>query len=754
MPSTPDEVPASHLFDEATRRYSQAWTRINQMIRQGVSWSGHERNCCFLNKRTTEFADIAALSGLDFLDDGRASAAVDWDHDGKLDLWLSNRTGPRVRFMHNEFNSKQHFLAFKLEGSQCNRDAIGARLEITLKNSSDMPLVRTLHAGEGYLGQSDKWIHFGLGTADQIEKLVVHWPGKDHNNPEGEVFTDIKVDDHYQIVQGSSVASSWPLPERNIALTSTQLEATKENGVSRTFFSARIPLPPLRYESIAEERAAVVKGPLRKPLLVNFWGSWCPSCLVELADFRDHQTEIEEANLDILALSVDQGNGDLATHRATAQKTLTRIRFPFQHGLVHPRLLEEIQFLHDLSFDQYLPLPMPTSLLLDKHGDLAALYRGPVSCEQLLEDVRSLDSKEVGMPQASLPFTGIWHSPPSPTSRILPIATMLIDMELLEDAIEFIERHETELATDLEYPDLLSRMAIMFAEKGNKQAAEEQYRALVRAIPDHAPSLYNLAILLKDRGELQEALELLQKAKEVQPEFQEVSMALGIILELQEKHDEALIQFTEVLHLNPKHVDAQLNVAILLYRQGQSEKSRSHFEQALLLDPSLVPALYYLGLLDQDQGDLGPALDNFRALLKLDENHTMAHYHTGFILQQQGKNDAAISHYRKAAQNKPDLLELYNNLAWLLATAPNLDDRQGREAVRYAIIAAKATDYSEPAILDTLAAAYAEAGQFQEAVQTAEKGIKLARSSQQEELATKIEQRLQLYKNEKPFQGQ
>ena len=184
------QSPADISDSDAVFRYRKAWAAINALIVQGRTLSGRERNCAFLNTGGPQFADVSAASGLDFQDDSRAVAIVDWDFDGRQDLWTTNRSGPWLRLLRNQCQTDHHFLAVKLQGTQCNRDAIGARVEVVLKTdggeqraegggghfasrisdpaSPNIPatrLIKTLRAGEGFLSQSSKWIHFGLGQS-------------------------------------------------------------------------------------------------------------------------------------------------------------------------------------------------------------------------------------------------------------------------------------------------------------------------------------------------------------------------------------------------------------------------------------------------------------------------------------------------------------------------------------------------------------------------------------------------------------
>ena len=159
-------------------RYRDGWSRITDLIETGGSWSGRERNCCFLNLGgDLPFADVSYASGFDFPDDARAVASVDWDHDGDLDLWVTNRTAPRLRFLRNNGSPGQRGLLVRLQGTSGNRDAIGARLELSESGGDARPLVRFVTAGSGYLAQSSKWVHFGVGAADGSFRLTIRWPG-------------------------------------------------------------------------------------------------------------------------------------------------------------------------------------------------------------------------------------------------------------------------------------------------------------------------------------------------------------------------------------------------------------------------------------------------------------------------------------------------------------------------------------------------------------------------------------------------
>ncbi len=152
---SPDEARAS-------RQYEQGWTAINELIRSDGSWSGYERNVFYVNNRDRTFSDVSAVVGMDFVEDGRAFALADFDRDGRLEVFLKNRNSPQVRLLKNVMEKLPPSIAFRLQGTKSNRDAIGASASIETGAGRQ---TRMLQAGSGFLSQHSKDIFFGLGDA-------------------------------------------------------------------------------------------------------------------------------------------------------------------------------------------------------------------------------------------------------------------------------------------------------------------------------------------------------------------------------------------------------------------------------------------------------------------------------------------------------------------------------------------------------------------------------------------------------------
>jgi Flp pilus assembly protein TadD len=152
-----------------------------------------------------------------------------------------------------------------------------------------------------------------------------------------------------------------------------------------------------------------------------------------------------------------------------------------------------------------------------------------------------------------------------------------------------------------------------------------------------------------------------------------------------------------------------------------------------------------------NHGRVDEAIAHYRKALKIQPDNVGAHYGLGGALQLRGRLDQAMAEYRKALELKPDYVEAFNNLAWMQATCAEASFRNGAEAVKFAERANQLCGGTRPDILDTLAAAYGEAGRFSEAIATARKALDLATQQHDQGSADALRARLTGYEAKKPY---
>jgi tetratricopeptide (TPR) repeat protein len=198
------------------------------------------------------------------------------------------------------------------------------------------------------------------------------------------------------------------------------------------------------------------------------------------------------------------------------------------------------------------------------------------------------------------------------------------------------------------------------------------------------------------------------------------AMELGAAFVRQGKLDEAIGQYRLAAGLKPDFAGAHYNLGTALLMKGQTDEASGQYLEAIRLKPDFAEAYTTLG-------NLAGTFDG------------------------QGRYAEAIRFYEAALKAQPDQEGLLNNLAWLLASCPEAAFRNGREAVRLAKRACELTGYTKPLLLGTLAAAQAEAGDFQAAIATAERATALATSLHLEDVAARNRELIQLYRQGQPF---
>jgi enediyne biosynthesis protein E4 len=139
---------------------------------KGRSLSGYQRKRVWINDGFGNFTDVAQVVGANDTNDGRAVALADLRNTGMLDVIVANQRGPLLIY-ENRVAPDRHWIQFELEGTKSNRGAIGARVELHWNGHVQAQQVT---AATGFSAQNQRWLHYGLGEARTVDRVVIRWP--------------------------------------------------------------------------------------------------------------------------------------------------------------------------------------------------------------------------------------------------------------------------------------------------------------------------------------------------------------------------------------------------------------------------------------------------------------------------------------------------------------------------------------------------------------------------------------------------
>jgi tetratricopeptide (TPR) repeat protein len=169
------------------------------------SLSGSEATRLFRNRGDGAFEEVAKKYGIADSRDGRGIALGDFDEDGDLDVYLAHQDAYGALYR-NDVGNIHHFIVLTLVGTKSNRNAIGARIQLTASDGASgraLKLTREVNGVNGYASQSSYRVHFGLGQSERVERLTVFWPGGVVQD-----FRDLPVDRHFKIVEEGDPATA------------------------------------------------------------------------------------------------------------------------------------------------------------------------------------------------------------------------------------------------------------------------------------------------------------------------------------------------------------------------------------------------------------------------------------------------------------------------------------------------------------------------------------------------------------------
>ncbi|MBY0506292.1 MAG: FG-GAP-like repeat-containing protein [Bryobacteraceae bacterium] len=533
--------------------YENGWNAINQFIREGYSWNGHEPNLLYV-RDGDKYRDASRESGLNFAGDSRAFAALDLDGDGCLDLVVKSRLAPQLRVFQNRCGQASPRIGLRLAGVKSNRDAIGARVRLDGQT-------KWVAAGSGYLSQHTKTLYFAA-TGGEIEVI---WPSGTR-----QIMRPLAAGALYEIVEGQDARPVRVFAEpRQI----NPREATGDNEprLHDTWLQDAVPLP------VAQP------GP---GLFVLTAENAAPH-LAAYTLFRRYLFEYR-----------------------------TDLRFPLPMLLdadghvvkVYARLPEAAQVKADLSrLSQRSALPYPGRMLAQPRRDYFKLGASLLWCgypEQALPYLQAVLRQQPGNLR-TLVLVAQVHREAGRLGEAVPLLeeALRLDPQSAEawnefggvamaqqDFITALQRFERALVakTGLAYAYLNAAQAA--AKLGRLGPAEGYYRQALAAEPQSAEAHQGLGLTLAKQGNYVEAEKVLRQAVALRPTLSSAWNNLGVLY-LQQRDGEKAVQTLEQgIHHAPADEQLYLNLGRIYLQLGRPSDARRAMERLLEAKPDSTVA--------------------------------------------------------------------------------------------------------------------------------------------------------------------
>jgi len=611
--NSPEDARPSH-------DYEQGWNAINELIRSDGTWSGFERNVFYANNRDGTFSDVSGAVGVDFLEDGRAFALADFDHDGRQEVFLKNRNAPQLRVLKNVIEKLPPSIAFRLRGRKSNRDAIGASVTVETDLGRQ---TRMLQAGSGFLSQHSKEVFFGLGEARGPVRASIRWPS-------GLVqeINDLALNHRVWVEEGVEPSRMEPFKtqssQRELAAIEPQEADTLPTTVE-TWLLAPVSAPDFTLSDLTgrTQTLAALRG---KPVLLNFWAQESAICQEVLQAFsRNHDRWAH--GLQLLTINVDVA--DAENLRALARER--QLSFPILRGSDDVAGIYNV--LYRYLFDRHCDLTLPTSFLINDQGEIVKIYQGLLNPEHIEQDFRHIPQTDAERLIKALPFRGVSDS--------------------------------------FEYGRNYLSFGSVFFQRSYFDQAEASFRLALRDDPLSAEALYGLGSVYLNQQKTAEAQKSFERAVKLHASYPDTLPNawnnLGLLATRAGRTAEAIPYFQEALKLSPDHLVALDNLGNAYRQQKRWEEARKLFERALKVSPQDAEANYSLGMIFAQTNDNEQAYEYLQRALKFRPAYPEALNNLGILYLRTQRRDQAVASFEECIRVAPAFDQSYLNLARVYA---------------------------------------------------------------------------------------
>jgi tetratricopeptide (TPR) repeat protein len=623
--------------------YEQAWNAINELIRSDASWSPRERNVMYANNRDATFSEVSGVAGLDAIEDSRAFALADLDHDGRLEVILKNRNAPQLRILRNVAKELAPSIAFRLRGTKSNRDAIGAAITI---ESAGRAQTRYLQAGSGFLSQHTKEIFFGIPGSEPFISARIRWPGGST-----QVLPQVPTNHRIEIQEGSNAFVAKPFASSPSAYSRISQPSTPrplpdpiETWLIEPLSAPDFSLPDLTGKTFT---LSSFRGTL---LLLVFWQADSPSSIDQLRTLQRAHSALQAGGVRIAAVNVDEQPSTQQQMQSVAAKN--GLLFPIL--VATPEIAGVFNIVYRYLFDRRRDMGVPTSMLIDAEGMIVKLYQGSAAPAQLLEDAKSLPRSTADRIRRALPFDGHLYQgtfqrndftygvaffqrgyldhaaasfqqviarKPDDSEAFYNLGTLFLRKNDFPAAREALEK-TVQLRPD--YPEAWNNLGMLSAQQGQAVAALRDFQRSLALRPDYTIALLNLGNLYRRQGALDKAQELLDRALSAAPDDPEANYSIAMLYAGRGQEQRAMQSLLRAVDLRPDYPEALNNLGVLLVRAQQFSEAEARFQACIRLAPNFDQAYLNLARLYVTLNNSAKAREALLALLKLQPDHKMA----------------------------------------------------------------------------------------------------------------------------------
>ncbi len=461
-------------------------------------------------------------------------------------------------------------------------------------------------------------------------------------------------------------------------------------------------------------------------------------------DFLDHVHPTIEANqllgrilVDALArrgvlrASPSWGDGEARAVAAIIEASLS----PRDHAVADGTLAKVLRWAGKEDEADRLALRSASVIPDDPNaiGELAAVYERQGKVHEAIELYERAISIDPGVGR-----------------RFVAVGWLLLELGRIEDARVRFER-----AIRLDPADAGAHRGIgttLMRERLYERALQH-YTAALR-IDAAIPEIHvDIGIALLNLGRHEEAIDKAQEEIRLNPRSHSARVLLAAAYRAEQRLEEELSVRTELVTISPDSPEARIALGRCLLEQGDAQAALEQYAEAVRLRSGSPDAHFNLAVSMVETGNLDDAQSHFERTIALAPKNPLAYYRLGLLRRHRGAHADAVSVFRAGLAAAPDYVPLNQALAWTLATSPDDAVRDGAVAVQIAHHACQLTRFEDARCLDALAAAYAEQGRFDDAVETMRKAIELANSASHPDHARELSGRLKSYEQQQPVRA-